>query len=248
MKKYKLTPQDEIDFKEWMEDGNATKIGEDKYLEQTTQYTKEFTLDELRAFFKREFRSDNSYRTGGVSSNYEIIEDADGEYQQGAYFVVDADTDSMLAYFDFKKEASNYLKKVKELGFRNVDPSEFNGQYASFMTDDSMYRTGGVSVAHENNEMLRNQISEANHHSKELSSVVSGSTPVEPWVVAKMERATTDLSDVTHYIEGKNKMKNSGTEKMATGKKLEPGKVPRYWNKLVREYEYFVFNTRSNKV
>ena len=171
MKKYKLTPQDEIDFKEWMEDGNATKIGEDKYLEQTTQYSKEFTLDELRAFFKREFRSDNSYSTGGVSSNYEIIQDADGEYEQGAYFVVDADTDSMLAYFDFKKEASNYLKKVKELGFRNVDPSEFNGQYASFMTDDSMYRTGGVS-----------------------------------------------------------------------------GKVPRYWNKLVREYEYFVFNTRSNKV
>ena len=55
MKKYKLTPQDEIDFKEWMEDGNATKIGEDKYLEQTTQYTKEFTLDELRAFLSVNF-------------------------------------------------------------------------------------------------------------------------------------------------------------------------------------------------
>jgi len=83
------------------------------------------------------------YKTGGVSSNYKIIQDTDGEYEQGAYFVVDADTDSMLAYFDFKKEASDYLKKVKELGFRNVDPSEFNGQYASFMTDESMYKTGG---------------------------------------------------------------------------------------------------------
>ena len=163
-----LTKYQEADFKAWMEDGNVTKVGDNKYLEQTTQYRKEFTLDELKAFFKREFLSDR-------------------------------------------------------------------------------YATGGVSESHENNRMLRNQINEANHHSKELNSVVSGTTPVEPWVVAKMERATTDLSDVTHYLDGEAKMTNN-PEKMAKGKKLQPGKVPRWWNKLVREYEYFVFNTRSNKV
>jgi hypothetical protein len=50
--------------------------------------------------------------------------------------------------------------------------------------------------------MLRNQIKEVTHHSKEIKSVVTKRTRVEPWVVAKMERAATDLSDVTHYLDG----------------------------------------------
>jgi len=37
-------------------------------------------------------------------------------------------------------------------------------------------------------------------------------------------------------------------EQMARGKKLAEGKVPRWWNKQVREYEFFVFNTETNKV
>jgi hypothetical protein len=37
-------------------------------------------------------------------------------------------------------------------------------------------------------------------------------------------------------------------EQMAKGKKLAEGKVPRWWNKQVREYEFFVFNTETNKV
>ena len=32
------------------------------------------------------------------------------------------------------------------------------------------------------------------------------------------------------------------------GKKLKEGEVPRWWNKQVREYEFFVFNTETNKV
>jgi hypothetical protein len=69
-------------------------------------------------------------------------------------------------------------------------------------------------IEQENNEMLRNQIKEAQHHSSELKSVVSSSTQVEPWVVAKMERATTDLSDIAHYLDGRKDMK------MATGGNL----------------------------
>lgn len=65
-------------------------------------------------------------------------------------------------------------------------------------------------IEQENNEMLRNQIKEAQHHSSELKSVVSSSTQVEPWVVAKMERATTDLSDIAHYLDGRKDMMKQG--------------------------------------
>ena len=43
------------EFNKWYNDGNAIKIGVDKYVEQTTQYQKVFTLEELIEFFKKEY-------------------------------------------------------------------------------------------------------------------------------------------------------------------------------------------------
>jgi hypothetical protein len=58
------------------------------------------------------------------------------------------------------------------------------------------------SLSEENKEMLRNQAIELIHHADELISVLEKSEYIEPWVLAKAERATTDLSDITHYLEG----------------------------------------------
>ena len=44
------------DFMEdWMNDGNAIKVGEDTYIEQTTQWKKKFTKEELTKFFIKEY-------------------------------------------------------------------------------------------------------------------------------------------------------------------------------------------------
>ena len=40
---------------DWIDDGNVIKIGEDTYIEQTTQWVREFTKQELIDFFKREY-------------------------------------------------------------------------------------------------------------------------------------------------------------------------------------------------
>ena len=40
---------------DWMEDGNVEKIGEDTYIEQTTQWRKKFTMTELIRFYLKEF-------------------------------------------------------------------------------------------------------------------------------------------------------------------------------------------------
>jgi len=39
----------------WMKDGNADKIGEDLYIEQTTQWNRAFTLVQLIEFYNKEF-------------------------------------------------------------------------------------------------------------------------------------------------------------------------------------------------
>ena len=44
-----------MDLQWWMNDGNVEKIGENTYIEQTTQWRKKFTAVELVRFFLKEF-------------------------------------------------------------------------------------------------------------------------------------------------------------------------------------------------
>jgi hypothetical protein len=58
------------------------------------------------------------------------------------------------------------------------------------------------SIEEGNKRMLMNQAVEVKHHAEELMKAISKNDKVDAWVVAKLERATTDLSDITHYLEG----------------------------------------------
>jgi hypothetical protein len=42
-------------FKAWIKDGNATEVEPGLWLEQSTQYKKQFDYEELQKFFKREY-------------------------------------------------------------------------------------------------------------------------------------------------------------------------------------------------
>ena len=64
---------------------------------------------------------------------------------------------------------------------------------------------------YDNKRMLLNQANEIEHHSEELNEQVKITKQVPAWVIAKMERATTDLSDITHYLDGENKMAYGGS-------------------------------------
>ena len=50
------------EFKEWMDDGNVEQLGDNVYVEQTTQWKKKFTLVDLVAFYIKEYRSMENYR------------------------------------------------------------------------------------------------------------------------------------------------------------------------------------------
>jgi predicted ABC-type ATPase len=72
-----------------------------------------------------------------------------------------------------------------------------------------LFRKGG-NLGKETNEMFESQIVETKHHAKELDSLVDSKTEIEPWVLAKMTRAKTDLSDLTHYLDGRKKSFENG--------------------------------------
>ena len=62
----------------------------------------------------------------------------------------------------------------------------------------------------ENKLMAENTSKEISHHSKELESAVHKTAHIPAWVIAKLERSSTDLSDVTHYLDGNPKFAQGG--------------------------------------
>jgi hypothetical protein len=70
--------------------------------------------------------------------------------------------------------------------------------------------------------MLINYAEELEHHIKEFEEAAKGAEKVMPWVIAKIERASTDLSDVTHYLASENEKRREygdgeGEEEYANG-------------------------------
>jgi hypothetical protein len=84
------------------------------------------------------------------------------------------------------------------------------------------FRDGG-SVDSQNAEMVLSKAKELKHHADELENLVTTSSQVDAWEVAKMERAATDASDVTHYEDGKSGESDKYDGYMAKGGKTEQG-------------------------
>jgi len=75
-------------------------------------------------------------------------------------------------------------------------------EYINLREDLKFEKGGQVDYSR---EMIKSQNKEIAHHSSELSAILDKykKMKVEPWVIGKLERASTDLSDVTHYFDGK---------------------------------------------
>jgi len=71
-------------------------------------------------------------------------------------------------------------------------------------------KEGGNTFAKEDKAMLHSQNKSVRHHSEEMENVIDKQRHIEPWVVAKMSRATNDMSDLTHYLDGNKKRRGGG--------------------------------------
>ena len=120
-----------------------------------------------------------------------------------------------------------------------------------------MAKGGGVDY-NENREMVLNDNKQIAHHTKELQSAVKGKN-VPAWVVAKVNRSASDLSDSTHYMEGQGESYADGGSikigdkvmlpeiKMRDGKiqfeKVENGEVIE-----IQDGIYSVLNPKTNRI
>jgi hypothetical protein len=112
------------------------------------------------------------------------------------------------------REGDNSEEEMARQRERESKLDRFNEILEVLKEDDKMAK-GGISqkeVAESNAEMVLSQIKAVKHHAQELSNVVSKNSDIEAWVVAKIERASTDLSDITHYLEFQTKKMAMGGE------------------------------------
>jgi len=85
------------------------------------------------------------------------------------------------------------------------------------------YEIGG-SIESQNKEMVSIKAKEIKHHAKELMESLKGDEEVPAWVVAKIERSATDISDAAHYLEGvENEEFERGGEIGIDDKNIEEG-------------------------
>jgi len=132
---------------------------------------------------------------------------------------------------DFKNKlqgmSSSFEYKVEKLPTTKIDQSKIyymaNGGETHRSQGGDIFADGG-EIEKSNVQMVMSNTKAIEHHAEELKKLVDMNTPIEAWVVAKLERAETDLSDVTHYIDG---LKSA---KFADGGELEGHDVEIFFN------------------
>jgi hypothetical protein len=106
-------------------------------------------------------------------------------------------------------ELGDYIAKKYGLDYGNTF------KYSVVRTNETKTKMAdGGEIENENLEMLQNQIVQIKHHAEEIADI--NNVEIEPWVITKGQRAATDLSDITHYLDGKK-----AEEKMGYGGAIE---------------------------
>jgi hypothetical protein len=138
-------------------------------------------------------RSDNEYYLGNGNRNPKNLwaGSVDGQIEEMKKLWNQLPKDKKPEWLSME-DIENYERKMKG------DKMAHGGETHRL---DSIFEDGG-EIAEGNLEMAMSNVKAIGHHAQELKGLLNEDTSIEAWVVAKLERAETDLSDVTHYIDG----------------------------------------------
>ena len=157
------------------------------------------------------------YLTGSDLENQMVVAKIFNPYGRGTWYLLNSDPEDpeyLWAIVDMddievgsvnRSDLENIRIKPfmlgleRDLSFRQMNALElYEG-----LNEGKKYLKGG-SVEAENKEMVLNNNKQIAHHTKEISAAVKNAKNVPAWVVAKVNRSASDLSDATHYMEGQS--------------------------------------------
>jgi hypothetical protein len=194
---------------------NVSAYQQNKYLCKNKDCPIKMTYNQfINYLYTETYLDDLKYENGGeADALFEIVVVAKGLEKDGGQIIKDRFSINSISV----NEAKNIAEKMWEKEMANSDfhiidiltDTEYREKYLSKKFNKGGESKGEYDV-YDNKRMLLNQANEIEHHSEELIEQVNNTKKVPAWVVAKMERATTDLSDITHYLDGENKMAHGG--------------------------------------
>jgi hypothetical protein len=124
------------------------------------------------------------------------------------------DTIKLQRYIDsLYSRGFDVFDKTKNKNIIITKDNSQGGGYVYFKLKLSkivQYDKGGNADS-ENAEMVLNENKQIKHHTEELPNAIKGKH-VPAWVVAKVNRSASDLSDATHYLDGAKYGKGGNTE------------------------------------
>lgn len=167
------------------------------------------------------------YPLGGDLSKQKVVAKIFNPFGNGTWYIINSDKndpDYLWAIVDlFEVEVGSVsrmdLETIKvppfrlglerDMSFTPINAQElFDG-----LLQGKHYARGGMMDANaQNKAMLLNQAEGFEHHAEEFESAVKKADEIPAWVVAKSQRASTDLSDITHYLDGENEQKREMEE------------------------------------
>jgi hypothetical protein len=179
------------------------------------------------------------YETGSELDNQVVVAKIFNPYGRGTWYIINSDPsdpDYLWAIVDlFEVEVGSVsrseLENIKVPPFRlglerdmYFEPVNA-AQLLEGLMSGERYKDGGqIDIAEQNKDMLLNYAEELEKNTEEFEETAKKAENVEPWVVAKIERSTTDLSDVTNYLHSENEKRreygDGEGEEMAKGGRL----------------------------
>lgn len=156
---------------------------------------------------------------GGDLESQMVIAKIFNPYGRGTWYIINSDPDdpdylwAIVDLFDVEvgSVSRSELETIKVPPFRlglerdmYFEPKNAAEVFRGLQAGKQYAEGGKLDIAAENKGMLLNYAEELEHHAKEFEVAAKNAEQVEPWVIAKIERATTDLSDVTHYLASNN--------------------------------------------
>ena len=159
------------------------------------------------------------FEQGSDLENQMVVAKIFNPYGRGVWYIINSDPsdpDYLWAIVDlFEVEAGSVsrseLESIKVPPFRlplerdmYFTPINAMELYRGLRAGKTYAEGGEISIEAQNKDMLLNYAEELEHHVEEFEKAAKGAEKVMPWVIAKTERASTDLSDVTHYLSSEN--------------------------------------------
>jgi antirestriction protein len=173
-------------------------------------YLKEMGYEDIPSYVSKDYES---AWNSALSYDYDVI-NHDGEMYVFSNSYAQGGRTMEVSEYDLARIKQAVKEARMEENKGKFNPSDVQ----QFIKDNPqllmMLKKGGKIDNDENYEMLKSKVKELMHHSKELETIIKTKQETPAWVVAKSTRASTDLSDITHYMDGKKFAKGGGIRKM----------------------------------